>query len=535
MTRDLAEEGGARQLFPGALFGFLRALQPLAPLFEGRRIMLHAHAGSFQLGQRGARGPVAVVAARFPHPVQQQKLAFAIVLGQARHQSTQGGRVLGAALQRQLIQGAHIGTGVQMALEAGQLHQLGRTVLSDGSLQRLGACAHTFQPRVVLLPLRSVVAAPLFVEVFDPPFGLIAQQGQGIATRPVGQCGRGIQRFDAVPQAGVGVVHTAQALERLAQCVVGKSSIRGLGQETTHAAIRPHRQRIASGTAPVVAPELCLQRCAPDLDLGQGGGGHITAQQLARNAVGLVFVLAGQRKRLGRKARKVPAHERLRGRGHRAFVVGQTVVQAHPRQACAIDPGRKPAMVAAQVAVLVCQHGEKTRPVQRHQQRQPDAQVVNGATQQAVLGQLLDARIELVVQRDLVDGRALDLAADALQRLKKLRCLQRRDLHALRRVKTHPQRPQADPQQARSPQQQPHHGKAKLPLQHLRHHPQQNACGKSQAPQHPGIAQRRKHGHTAAVCAAVVSTGMLAHAHQMHKICLIHGLPSLLGCFQPPS
>ena len=57
-----------------------------------------------------------------------------------------------------------------------------------------------------------------------------------------------------------------------------------------------------------------------------------------------------------------------------------------------------------------------------------------------------------------------------------------------------------------------------------------------QAAEHPGIPQRGERSHAEPVTAAVVGAVMLAHAHQVHKICLIHWIsPSTLFFDHLPS
>lgn len=279
-----------------------------------------------------------------------------------------------------------------------------------------------------------------------------------------------------------------------------------------------------------------MQPFAAHLDLDQRGRRDIAPQQAACDAIGFVLVLARQCKGLGDEAREIPAHEGLGGHGHGALVVFEAAVQTHPGQPGAVDPGRKTAMVAPQVPVLVREHGQKARPVQRQQQRQADGQVVHRPAQQPVAGQLLDAGVEFVVQVHMVDGRALDLAAHALERLEQLGGLQRGDLHALGLVHAHPQRADTHPQQAGRTQQNQHQHQPEPAIEQLRYHPGDQAGPHGQATEHPGIAQRGERSHAEPITAAVVGAGMLAHAHQVHKICLIHWIsPSTLFFDHLPS
>ena len=121
-------------------------------------------------------------------------------------------------------------------------------------------------------------------------------------------------------------------------------------------------------------------------------------------------------------------------------------------------------MVTAQVPIFMRQHGQKARPIQRHQQRQADTQMVDGTAQEAEPGQLLNAGIELIVERDLVDSRPFDLSANTLQGFKELRSLQRRDLYAGGLLKTHPQGAQAHPQKPQCTEQRPHERDPDPPL-----------------------------------------------------------------------
>ena len=187
-------------------------------------------------------------------------------------------------------------------------------------------------------------------------------------------------------------------------------------------------------------------------------------------------------------------------------------------------------MVAAQVAVFVRQHRQEARPVQRHEQRQTDGEVVDRAAQQTVAGQLLDAGVEFVVQINAVNRWPLDLAPDAFERIEQGRRLHGSDLGAARRIQPHPEGAQAGPEQSQSRQQQQNQPQAPAPLQQLRHHPGHQRRAQHQAAQYPGVAQGRESGYAAPVRTAVLGTGMLAQAHQVHKICLLHGCPPGCSC-----
>ena len=160
--------------------------------------------------------------------------------------------------------------------------------------------------------------------------------------------------------------------------------------------------------------------------------------------------------------------------------------------------------------------------IERHQQGQADGQVVDCAAQQAVARLLTDAGVELVVEVHVVNVRPLDLAADALQGLEQGGRLHGRDFDTIGRIAAQPQRLQAGPQQCQPADEHHHKPELEAPLQQGRQGPGHHAQRQHQATQHPGVAQRRKGRHAAAVSAAVFGAGDFAHAHHVNEIGLVH-------------
>ena len=332
----------------------------------------------------------------------------------------------------------------------------------------------------------------------------------------------------------MGVVDLRQCFQLGAQRVLREGRVLRLRQQCAHGAERPHRQRLRPGAAPVRGPELLAQPGAFHRHFGQRGGGHVGTGNAAGDAVGLVFVLPRQRKGLGRKARAIPVEEGVGGPTGDAAVVRQPVVQLGPRQAAAVNPGGKAAVVAAQVAVFVRQHGGQAARVERHQKRQADGEGIDGAAKQAEARVLLDAGVVVVVDQHAVDRRALDLGADALQQVEQRGGVVALQFMARGRLQPQPQRAQADPQQSARAHRRPDVDAAKAPA--VRHAPgdaAQNGRAQQQAANHPGVAQRREQPHAAPIARAVFLAGLLRQAQQMHEFGAFHGatLPSFwMGC-----
>ncbi|MDB5942996.1 MAG: hypothetical protein JWQ13_2562 [Ramlibacter sp.] len=331
----------------------------------------------------------------------------------------------------------------------------------------------------------------------------------------------------------MGILRVADPLEGAAQRFACEALGRSAGQHRAHRAVRPQRQRAGRGHAPVAGPELPAQPGALDRDLGQRRGRHFLAQQLAGDPVGLVFVLARQGEGPGREAREVPEQESLGGGGYRTAVVAHFVMQAGPALASAVDPGGEAAVIAAQVSVLVCQHGQESRPVQREQQGQADGQVVAGAAEQAPSRELADAGVEFAIQQHAVDGRPLDLLADALQGLEQRGSVGPGQLHALRLVQPAPQRAQAGDHQTAGSQQQRKVPALELALCGCEHRPPQDRRRQQQAADDPGVAEGREGRDTAPVGLAVFRAGVFAQSHQADEIGLLQKLLPVFGQYYP--
>jgi hypothetical protein len=183
-------------------------------------------------------------------------------------------------------------------------------------------------------------------------------------------------------------------------------------------------------------------------------------------------------------------------------------------------------MVAAQMAVFMGQHGKDAPLLQRHQQGQADAEAVDRAAQQAMAPPLADAGVELIVQIDLVDGRPLDLAPDALQGLEQLGRVRGFQAPALGRVETQPQRAQRAPQKPQPEQQGPQAPELQAPAR-AGPGPRPPAPGTAARRPAPRVAQRGQPGHAAPVALAVRGAVVLAQAHQVDEIGTFQiGLPA---------
>jgi hypothetical protein len=287
----------------------------------------------------------------------------------------------------------------------------------------------------------------------------------------------------------VGVIHAAHAAQGLAQGAASEGIGQRLRQRLLHMAVGAHRQCLSSGQRPVVAPELLVQPIGFQPDLDQRGGGDLGTEQAGSNAIRLVLVLSRDGEGPGHKAREVPIQESLRQHRGEPVALLQALVEPAPADARSVDPGGETPVVAAQVTVFVREHGQQLLPVERHQQRQAQGQIVAGAAEQPPARQLADAGVQVVGQEDLVDGRPLDLAPDSLQRLEQRRRVLVRDAHALWRIQAEPQRAKAGPQQAGAREGRHDVVAADAAMQHGVPGPPQHAHGREHADHHPRVPE----------------------------------------------
>ena len=395
VPRDLAEKRRSRDFLPGARLGLLRLLEPAAPQLQ-RHLVVRPGIGIFERGHGAFGSPPAAGRAGAMQPLEHHQPCRAVGRRQHLDQPAQCAGVLGRDPQRALVAGSHRRGRVEPALGIGPFDHFVRRVALTARGQHPDTFADTRAVRMVLLPVGGVGTAPAVVEILDP-FLPVGQQLQRRAHRPFGQGRLLVEGFEPVAQDRVGVLQIADAAHRLAQRlareVVGRRRAHPLAQGSE----RTGRLRLVLGARPVPRPEFVGVPAALDRDLGQRCGRHRSAQQPAGDAVGLVFVLSGEREGLGREARKVPAKEGLRDQRHHALVALQAGIELEPRQPRAIDPGAQLAVVAAQVAVFVRQHRQQAPPVQHHQERQADVQRIDRTAEQPETGHLADAGVEFVV------------------------------------------------------------------------------------------------------------------------------------------
>ncbi len=129
----------------------------------------------------------------------------------------------------------------------------------------------------------------------------------------------------------------------------------------------------------------------------------------------------------------------------------------------------------------------------------------------------------------MVNGRALDFLADALQRFKQCRGIGWCQFRAFWRIQPNPQGTQAGPQQTQGRHHQADVGTFEPALRHRTQRPYQDGSRQQETGDDPQVTQCRKYRHVAAVFAAVVGAGVFAQAHQMDEVSSFHGIPFAVG------